>query len=133
MTRTRREPQAPQVRNIFPGVARRVSDGAEVELDAGGRVLSAELGQGRVGVVVAPWHVSLGPDVLSSGANILTGPVTSVAPRGASVRVTVGSVPPVMADVPATAALAAVRPGTVVAASWPPGKSRLTPEAPPSR
>lgn len=113
--------------NYFAGTARRVDGGAEVQLDAGGRMVSGDALEGRVGVVVAPWHVSLGePAGREAGANVLTGPVAAVAPRGDTVRVSVASVPPVIADVSAPAPLS-LTPGAIVSASWTPARARLVP------
>ena len=60
----------------------------EIMLDGGGRVVSDSRVVGRVGVVVQPWHVSLGASMdAAPDVNALAGPVTSVAPTAAGSRV----------------------------------------------
>jgi ABC-type sulfate/molybdate transport systems ATPase subunit len=116
--------------NYFVGKARRAGRLTEIDLDEGGRIVSESEVLGRVGVVVQPWHVSLGAPVDSEpGVNVLSGPVTSVAPHGSRLRVTVASSPPIVADVPAQAAwVSGLAPGDVVAAMWPHALTRLVPD-----
>ena len=86
---------------------------------------------GRVGVVVQPWHVSLAPPGRTSSpdVNALTGAVTSIAPHGSRLRVSVSSSPPIVADVPAQAAwVSSLVVGDVVAAKWPHALTGLVPE-----
>jgi molybdate transport system ATP-binding protein len=78
--------------NVLAGVARRLpAGGAEVRLDAGPTVRSAEAGEGRVGVAVYPWEldVAVAPPA-ANGANAIRGPVAALAPEGDRVRVQVG-------------------------------------------
>jgi len=116
--------------NYFAGRARRVGDRTEIELDDGTRVVSDDVVAGRVGVVVPPWQVAIGdPASVEPGGNVVVGAVTSVAPRGGSLRVTVAGKPAIVADVPAdTPAAAALAKGTIVAATWPSALTRLIAE-----
>lgn len=117
--------------NYFAGEAKRVAGLTEITLDAGGLVMSERHASGRVGVVVQPWHVSLGdPADVDPGVNALTGPITSITPYGSRIRVTLASSPPIVADVPAQAAwVNELGPGDVVTAMWPRPLTGLTPEA----
>ena len=113
--------------NYFTGVATRAGSVTVIDLDEGSRLISDDAIVGRVGVIVQPWHVSIDDSAdAGPGTNTLIGPLTSVASRGAIVRVTVASTPAVVADVPVEAPMAAVlTPGTVVAANWPHALTRL--------
>jgi molybdate transport system ATP-binding protein len=63
-------------------------------------LLSTDSGEGPVGVVVAPWEVSLSQRVPDSSAlNALTGPVQRITPVGNRLRVTIGARPVVVAEV----------------------------------
>jgi molybdate transport system ATP-binding protein len=116
--------------NYFAGEAKHAGGLTEITLDAGGRVESEHDAAGRVGVVVQPWDVSLGePADAGPGVNALTGPVTSVAPYGRRLRVSVASSPPIVADVPAQAGhVRELAAGVVVTAMWPPALTGLVPE-----
>jgi molybdate transport system ATP-binding protein len=116
--------------NYFLGQARRAGRLTEIDLDGGGRIFSESEVLGRVGVVIQPWHVSLAPPAgVEPGLNVFTGPVTSVAPHGSRLRVSVASSPPIAADVPAQAAwVSKLAPGDVVAAKWPHALTGLIPE-----
>jgi ABC-type sulfate/molybdate transport systems ATPase subunit len=98
----------------------------EVELDAGYTAWSADAATGRVNVAVYPWDVSLGAIVEDdSRLNHLTAPVTSIAPTGNRVRVTVG---PVVAEITgASAERLHLRPGGTVTASFKATSTRLFP------
>ena len=78
--------------NVLPGDARPLrSGGAEVRLDAGATVRSAEAGEGRVGVAVYPWELEVAVDApAANGVNAIGGPVASIAPEGDRVRIQVG-------------------------------------------
>jgi ABC-type sulfate/molybdate transport systems ATPase subunit len=117
--------------NYFLGEARRAADTTVIDLDEGGRVVSDDAAVGRVAVVVQPWHVAIGdPAVASPDANALIGPITSVAPRGGTLRVAVASTPAITVDVAADApVVAGLTVGAVVAATWPPALTRLVPPA----
>jgi molybdate transport system ATP-binding protein len=78
--------------NVLAGDARPLpAGGAEVRLDGGATVRSADVGEGRVGVAVYPWElrVALEPPA-ANGVNAIGGPVASLAPEGDRVRVQVG-------------------------------------------
>jgi molybdate transport system ATP-binding protein len=77
--------------NLLRGVARRARGLAEVVLEDGTVVYSADEAEGEVGVVVYPWDVSLARDAPADSAlNHLRGRVESVVPLGNRVRVRVG-------------------------------------------
>lgn len=117
--------------NYFTGKARRDGSTTEVDLDGAGRISSEDAVAGRVGVVVQPWHVSLGEPAGGNARhlNALTGPVTSVAPRGSTVRVSVASTPPIVAELPADDAFAGgLVLGAAVTATWPTAVTKLGPE-----
>ena len=126
--------------NFFSGVATSVGGITEVTLDSGAIVASVAPATGRVGVIVQPWDITLrdaaaeASAVPSSsdgpGQNVLTGAVTSVAPRGGTLRVSVASSPPVVAEVPAEApGVDGLAPGVMVAAVWSHSATRLVPDA----
>ena len=77
--------------NLLAGSARTAATGgSEVVLDDGGVVRVAEVGRGRVGVVVAPWDATLeSPDARPVGVNVLAGVVEGVTPEGPRARVRV--------------------------------------------
>jgi molybdate transport system ATP-binding protein len=78
--------------NLIRGNARPASDGlTEVALDGGGVVVSTEAGQGRVGVAVFPWDLTLDIDApgpqTSSHLNQLAATVSSVTVIGNRARI----------------------------------------------
>jgi len=124
--------------NYFGGVAMRVEGVTEVTLDSGAVVASASAATGSVGVIVQPWDITLrdaaagapaaGRPSGGMGQNLLTGVVTSVAPRGGTLRVSVASTPPIVAEVPAEApGVDGLAPGRRVSAVWPHSATRLIP------
>ena len=67
--------------NYFTGEARRVGDITEIDLDEGPRVVSEEAASGRVGVVVQPWHVSIGHAAdVQPDTNALSAPSSASRP-----------------------------------------------------
>ncbi|HSC91270.1 MAG TPA: ABC transporter ATP-binding protein [Gaiellaceae bacterium] len=78
--------------NLLPGSARPGAGGlTEVALDGGGLVYSTEAGEGRVGVVVQPWDVSVAREQPADSAlNHVRAPVASIVPVGNRARVRVG-------------------------------------------
>jgi len=65
--------------------------GAEVRLDSGAIVRSAEAGEGRVGVAVYPWELRVATEAPSgNGVNAIGGAVAGLDPEGDRVRVRVG-------------------------------------------
>jgi molybdate transport system ATP-binding protein len=115
--------------NHFAGTAKVVEGRTEVRLDPAGVVVTPQPATGRVGVVVDPWAIGLAAGSAgAAGPNTLTGPVLQVALLGGVVRVTVGSEPPVVADVPrARLNDLALERGDVVTASWDAADPRLHP------
>jgi ABC-type sulfate/molybdate transport systems ATPase subunit len=104
--------------NLLEGLARVGEAGlTEVSLDAGGVVVSADHGEGRVGVVVYPWDVALALEPPSdSMQNHLAGTVESIVPVGNRLRVRVG---PIIAEITAPAAESlGLREGQRVVASF---------------
>jgi molybdopterin-binding protein len=86
--------------NLFRGVARPLGNGvSEVEVSGARLVIVGEV-SGPVALVVDPDAVVLSqarPE--SSARNALHGPVASVVPDGAAVRVSVASAPPIVARI----------------------------------
>jgi molybdate transport system ATP-binding protein len=78
--------------NVLAGDARPLpGGGAEVLLDGGATVRSADAGEGRVGVAVYPWELSLALEApASNGLNAIGGTVAGLEPEGDRVRVRVG-------------------------------------------
>ncbi len=124
--------------NFFSGAAMRVGGVTEVTLDSGVIVASAAAATGSVGVIVQPWDITLRDAAEASaagalsahlGQNVLTGAVTSVAPRGGTLRVSIASSPPVVAEVSVEAPGAdALVLGRRVSAVWPHSATRLIPD-----
>ncbi len=125
--------------NFFSGVATCEGGVTRVTLDSGAIVASAAAAVGSVGVIVQPWDITLrdaaaeapaaGPSSAEPGQNVLTGAVTSVAPRGGTLRVSVDSSPPIVAEVPVDAPGAdALVLGGSVSAVWPHSATRLIPD-----
>jgi molybdate transport system ATP-binding protein len=78
--------------NVLAGDARPLpGGGAEVRLDGGTTIRSADAGEGRVGVAVYPWELSLAAEPpAANGANAIAGTVAGLDPEGDRVRVRVG-------------------------------------------
>jgi molybdate transport system ATP-binding protein len=78
--------------NVLSGDARPLpGGGAEVLLDGGATVRSAEAGEGRVGVAVYPWELSVAAEPpAENGLNAIGGTVAGLDPEGDRVRVRVG-------------------------------------------
>ena len=106
--------------NLLPGEATPLpGGGAEVRLDAGATVRSAERAEGRVGVVVQPWDLVLLGEPPANGANAVPGTIAAITPEGGRMRVRVGAL---IAEVPAGTAL---RRGDVAWATFEPRDARL--------
>jgi molybdate transport system ATP-binding protein len=115
--------------NLVPGDARATGDGlTEVVLADGTRVLSTEPGDGRVGVVVYPWEVTVARFApIDSAQNHLQGTITTIVPVANRMRIRVG---PLTAEITAASAeRLALRPGDVVFASFKASGTRLVPLA----
>jgi molybdate transport system ATP-binding protein len=116
--------------NFFDGVARRRGELTEVHAPGGGaRFLSTDPADGPVGVAVPPWEVALSlsrPE--GSALNALAGAVRRIAGVGNRVRVTVGSDPPVVAEVTDESVhRMGLAPGVRVVATWKATGTRLVP------
>jgi molybdenum ABC transporter ATP-binding protein len=114
--------------NYFPGTARRRGDLTEVSGHGwSAPLLSTDLFEGPVGVVVHPWEISLSPrSPEGSALNAIEGTVRRVSPVGNRARVSVDGRPPVVAEVTEES----VRhlhlvPGRTVIASWKATATRL--------
>ena len=79
--------------NLIHGHARGTGAGlTEVELDEGGLVYSTDRAQGRVGVIVYPWEISLAREVSTDSVlNHVRGELRSLTAIGNRIRVRVGS------------------------------------------
>jgi molybdate transport system ATP-binding protein len=113
--------------NLLHGFARPSSEGlTEVVLDGGAVVFSTDRGEGRVGVVVYPWEVSIAHQAAADSAlNHVAAPITSVVTIGNRVRVRVG---PLVGEVTsASAERLGLERGQVVVASFKATGARLVP------
>ncbi len=113
--------------NLLPGHATRRADGlTEVALDGGTLVVSAEHAEGRVGVLVQPWDISLAREApLDSMQNHLHATIASIVPVGNRVRVRIG---PLTAEITAaSAAQLGLHHGETAVASFKATATRLTP------
>lgn len=97
-----------------------------VVLEDGTVVLSAEPGEGRVGLVVQPWDVAVAREAPNdSSLNHVRGPISSLVPSGNRVRVRVG---PLTAEVTAASAeRLSLAPGEWVVASFKATGTRIVP------
>ncbi len=118
--------------NWFPGTASRRGHLTAVRTTDGAVLLSTEDAEGPVGAVVRPWDVALSTSLPQGSAmNALDGPVQRVAPVGNRARVTVGSHPPVVAEVTdESAERMGLAPGVRVVATWKATGTRLVPRPP---
>jgi molybdate transport system ATP-binding protein len=115
--------------NLVPGDARATGDGlTEVLLEDGTRVLSTDPGEGRVGVVVYPWEITVARAApVDSAQNHLQATIATLVPVANRMRVRVG---PLTAEITAASAdRLALRPGDVVFASFKASGTRLVPLA----
>ena len=113
--------------NLIPGNARPGPNGlTEVVLDGGGSMYSADAAEGRVGLAVYPWEVSLArAESVDSAVNHVRGEVRSLVVLGNRVRVRVG---PLTAEITTgSAERLELREGEPVVASFKATASRLVP------
>jgi molybdate transport system ATP-binding protein len=117
--------------NLLSGHARTVADDiSEVILESGGRIRIAGSAEGRVGVALAPWDVTISRDLSSTtDANQLELTVSSIVPMGDRSRVSTN----VLAAEVLTGELAQLdlRSGEPVVMAFPPSAARLVPLANP--
>jgi len=114
--------------NYFTGTGRRRGHLTEVELGRAGRtILSTDRFEGSVAAVVYPWEVSVSrtrPE--GSALNTLSGPVERVTVVGNRLRVTIGSDPPIVAEVTEESGRhLGLGPGAAVVATWKATGTRL--------
>jgi molybdate transport system ATP-binding protein len=77
--------------NVLAGDARPAPGGAEVLLDGGATVRSAETGEGRVAVAVYPWEIEVATEPPArNGVNAIGGAIDGLDPEGDRVRIRVG-------------------------------------------
>jgi ABC-type sulfate/molybdate transport systems ATPase subunit len=119
--------------NYFPGMAKSRGELTEV-LSGPARFLSLDRATGPVGVVVYPWEVALSATAPTGSAlNSLSGAVSRVVTVGNRVRVTVGSDPPIVAEVTEESAhRLGIRPGTPLVATWKAAGTKLAGTAAPA-
>jgi molybdate transport system ATP-binding protein len=113
--------------NLLLGNAAARSDGlTDVTLDDGTRIVSSDLGRGRVGVVVYPWEVALARELPEdSTLNHVRAPIASLVPVGNRLRVRVG---PLTAEITAASGeRLELREGEVAVASFKATGTRLVP------
>ena len=115
--------------NFFAGSAHQSGGVTEIVTPGGAVLTSPSLATGPAAVVVDPWAVLLSAiEATPAGPNVLHGRVAQIARTGGTVRVTVGSDPPIVAELPADQAdLLGLDHGTPVAASWQADATRLVP------
>jgi molybdate transport system ATP-binding protein len=115
--------------NLLPGLARPGPDGlTDVVLDDGTLVRSTDEAEGRVGVVVHPWEITVARESAPGSAlNRVRAPIREIVPAGNRMRVRVG---PLTAEITAASASdLGLEPGDVVVAMFKATASRLTPLA----
>ncbi len=113
--------------NLLHGFARPTREGlTEVVLDGGAVVFSTDQAQGRVGVVVHPWEVSIAHAAAADSAlNHVSAPISSLTTIGNRVRVRVG---PLVGEVTSTSAdRLGLERGQIVVASFKATGARLVP------
>jgi molybdate transport system ATP-binding protein len=113
--------------NLLHGFARPTREGlTEVVLDGGAVVFSTDRAEGRVGVVVYPWEVSIAHATAADSAlNHVSAPIASLTTIGNRVRVRVG---PLVGEVTSTSAeRLGLERGQVVVASFKATGARLVP------
>jgi molybdate transport system ATP-binding protein len=113
--------------NLLHGFARPTRDGlTEVVLDGGAVVFSTDTAEGRVGVVVYPWEVSIAHAAAADSAlNHVSAPISSLTTIGNRVRVRVG---PLVGEVTSTSAeRLGLERGQIVVASFKATGARLVP------
>ena len=98
----------------------------EVALDEGTVVVSADHVEGRVGVLIQPWEISLAREAaLDSMQNHVRARIASIVPVGNRVRVRIG---PLTAEITAaSSAQLGLRHGETAVASFKATATRLTP------
>jgi molybdate transport system ATP-binding protein len=113
--------------NLLHGFARASREGlTEIVLDGGAVVFSTDRAEGRVGVVVYPWEVSIAHQAAADSAlNHVAAPISSLVTLGNRVRVRVG---PLVGEVTsASAERLGLERGQVVVASFKATGARLVP------
>ena len=112
--------------NCFKGVARRDGDTTEVTVSERARFSIATPASGEVSVVIDPWAVRLSSAASPAGPSTVHGLVVQAVPLGGRIRVTLGSDPPLIAEIPAEQAAGLdLSRGAPAAATWPSGAVRV--------
>lgn len=115
--------------NFFSGMARRNGGLTEVQVTDEVLIASTDTATGPVGAIVRPWDVTLSAGKSESSAvNSLRGLIVQVAEVGSAVRVTVGSTPPIVAEVTTdSVGRLGLVPGRSIVATWNAAAMRLVP------
>jgi molybdate transport system ATP-binding protein len=118
---------------VLHGEASAADDGlTAVELDGGGRVLSADGLRGRVAVTLFPWEIELRPSGAGAGGsalNRLPVEVVTVTEVGNRARVGLIAPQPLVAEITAASARElGLEPGRLLAATWKATATRLIEE-----
>ena len=115
--------------NLIPGVASRRERGlTEIALETGGFLYSTDALEGRVGVVVHPWEVSVAREAPADSAlNHVRAPILALTPAGNRVRIRVGQLTAELTA--ASVERLGLRQGDVVVASFKATAARLVPLA----
>ena len=113
--------------NLLVGIAQPLSGGlTAVTLDDGSRLVSTEVGSGRVGVVIHPWDVTVARELpADSSLNHLRAPIRSLVPVGNRVRVQIGALTAEITE--ASAERMVLREGETAVASFKATGTRLVP------
>ena len=117
---------------VLHGVARAAAGGVTVvDLDGGGRIVSADAAEGPVSATVFPWDIVIEPpgtNAIGSARNHLPAQVQTVTAIGGRVRLGLAATQPLVAEV-TEAAVAELRlaPGVPVVATWKAAATRLVP------
>ena len=117
---------------VLTGTARPGPDGlTRIDLDGGGRIASADPGEGPVAVSVFPWEISVAPAgtrEAGSARNHLDAQVVSVTPVANRVRLGLLAGQPLTAELTgASAHDLALAPGSRVVATWKAAATRVLP------
>jgi molybdate transport system ATP-binding protein len=113
--------------NLIPGLASRRERGlTEIALETGGFLFSTDDLEGRVGVVVHPWEISVAREAPADSAlNHVRAPILALTPAGNRVRVRVGHLTAELTA--ASVERLGLRQGDVVVASFKATATRLVP------
>lgn len=115
--------------NLFTGTARALDDGTSEVMVEGAAFVIYGSWAGPVALVVDPDAVTLAREEAgaTSARNHLRGPVDAIVPDGGAVRVSIASVPPIVARITAASAAAlSLALGVAVYATFKAGEARVS-------